>query len=141
MGKAALFAQRVARHGKAVTLYPFLGYATGTYVNAAWNAPDPNSATYPASGTAPGIRYNTGQAVKAIVQPARGTGGGQRFVRTPLGEEIEVRLRAYFAHAVTPGLRDRVVVDGTAFWIVTIEPWEDAGELIYRLAWLAQEVI
>lgn len=140
MSKATQFKQRVQAHGQTITRIPFAANATGTYVDGDWHTPDPEAASYPATGTPPGPTYGTPQSILAFVQPARGGNSGQRFVKTPLGEEVAVQLRAFVAYDVTLTFKDRLTVDGSVYWIARVEDWREAGALVYRLAWLAQEV-
>jgi hypothetical protein len=140
MSKASDFQRLIEQHGQTVTLESFSAYASGDYVDANWNAPDPEDDDYPASGTTPGPSYGAAQSVTAFIQPIKIREGGERLVRTPWGEEVEALLRAYFPAETTITHRDRVTYDGTAYWIAKIEEWQEGSTLVYRLAHLTQEV-
>ena len=135
--RADRFKAHVEKDGQAVTLYSFSAYASGAYVDAKWNAPDPDDPDYPASGTAPGPTYGAAQAVAAMVQPVR---DGEKMVRTPWGEEVKAALKAYFPYDITVEHRDRVTYDGTNYWVVGLSEWYVGGELVYRKAMLAEEI-
>lgn len=138
--KAAVFRQRVLRHGQAVTRLPFSSDAAGSYVDADWGTPDPESATYPTTGSPPGPVYGTAQTLRAFVQPERGVESGRRFVKTPLGDEVAAAARMFVPADTTLTFRDRITVDGLAYWVARVEDWREGGDLVYRLAWLAHEV-
>lgn len=110
------------------------------YVDGDFGTPDPDAASYPTTGAPPRVTYGTAQSILAFIQPARGGNSGRRFVKTPLGEEVEVTLRAYVASGVTLTFKDRITVDSIVYWVARVEDWREAGELVYRLAWLVQEV-
>lgn len=140
MSKADEFESLVDQHGQTVTLYSFTAYASGAYVDSNWNAPDPESTSYPASGDAPGASYSAAQSVKAFVQPATMGKKGEKLVQTPWGEEVKVDLRAYFPTSVTVAHRDKVTHNGTDYWVAGIGEWYDGGTLVYRKVALTELV-
>ena len=135
--KAENFKNRVLARGQTVTLYSFVAYASGDYVDPDWNEPDPESPDYPASGTAPGPSFGDAQSVQAMVQPVQ---EGESLVRTPWGEEVKVSLKAYFPYDVTVAHRDRITYGGTNYWVVGIGEWYDEGNLVFRKVLLKEEI-
>ena len=125
-----------------MTLYSFIAYASGDYVDPDWNEPDPESPDYPASGTAPGPSYGDAQSVKAMVQPISvgQSSAGESLVRTPWGEEVKVSLKAYFPYDVTVAHRDRITYGGVNHLVVGIGEWYDEGDLVFRKVLLKEEV-
>lgn len=139
MGKAAEFTARVERIGQNVTISTFVGYATGGYVDSAWNAPDPDDADYPQSGTVPGASYGAARTEKVWVEPVNGK-EAERSIRLPWGDEVQAQRKMYCPADVSIGLRDRVTSDSIAYWVAGVEEWSVGDELVYRLAWLAEAI-
>ena len=138
MSKASVFKALVERVGENILIETFVAYASGTYVDDHWNAPDPDDADYPGSGTIPGPTYADAVTVKAMIQPVRQKTEREQLFETVQGQYVKATLRCFLPADIAITHRDRITVGSNAYWVASLEEWAVEGEDVYRLAWLAE---
>jgi len=138
MSKASLFEALVERIGEDILISTFEAYASGEYVDDDWNAPDPDDADYPGSGTIPGPTYADAVTVKAMIQPLRQKTEREQLFETVQGQYVSATLRCFLPAATEIAHRDQVTIRSKVYWVAALEEWIVDGEFVYRLALLAE---
>lgn len=138
MSKLDRFKARAARWGQSITVYAWQSDPSGDFVDDASGYPDPESGDYPV--TVPEPTYADGVTVKGFVQPATTREGGEVFVKTSWGEEVQVALRAFVPGDQDVGEKDKVTVSGVNYWAARIQVFQDGAEVVHREVALVQMV-
>ena len=132
MNKLDQFRARCAQHGQNITLYPFVANPSGTYVDTPSGYPDPESATYP--GTVPSVTYNAAVSLKAFVQPPQWKDEtGEDYAKRVHGEDLPVFLRVYVPGDQAVTVRDKLVIDGTNYEVMSIQEWSDGAVVVHKV--------
>lgn len=135
MSKQDSFKIRAAEHGQTVTLYPFLAWPTGVYVDTYSGEPDPDHASYPA--TRPSPSYDTAVTLKAFFQP-RSTTKEEQYIRAVWGEEVRIDARLMVPGDQVVNHLDKVVFGSGTYYVAELAPWPEAGETVYTEAILTE---
>lgn len=122
------FKQRATDHGQDITLYPFLAFPTGAYIDPWSDEPDPDSASYPASRPEP--TYDTAVTVRGFWEYYQ-AGKHKEYLREVTGERINVVAIFYGPGDQTYQLRDKVVYGGESYWIAQLMPWLDGSDPVH----------
>ncbi len=140
MSKTTDFRARVDQIGETLTHYAFSGYATGDYINEPWNAPDPESPDYPASGSLPGIVYYDPVSVDGIIQPLTIQEGRRHLVADPHGNRTAAQWRVYLDDQVENLTeKSKFTLRGKDYWAAT-EEWREGDTLVYTKVYLSDKI-
>lgn len=137
MSKLDSFKARAAGHGQEITLYPFLAWPTGAYVDGWSGQPDPDHVGYPA--TQPSPSYDTAVTLKAFFQP-RSTTKEEEYIRAPWGEEVRVDARVMMPGDQAVNFKDKIVYGGVTYYVAALAPWKEGDVTVYTETLLTESV-
>ena len=138
MSKLDRFKARAARWGQSITIHAWLSDPSGDYTDDPSGYPDPESDDYP--DTVPEETYEDPVTVKGFVQPATTKDGGEQYVKTSWGEELQIGLRAFVPGDQDVAEKDKVVVASVEYWAARIQGFQDGDEVVYREVTLVEKV-
>lgn len=137
MSSLLSFKHDAEQHGQDITIYSFVAYPTGAYVDTWSGEPDPDSGAYPV--TQPDVSYAAPVTVKGFYQPVSTT-KKEEYVRAPWGEEVRIAARAMVPGDQAVSHRDKVEAGSETFYVVQIAPWQDSGLTVYTEVALTEKV-